>query len=686
MSEYSSLKATINANIKANNNQEITGSIMNSVLNAMVNSLGAGYQFIGLATPTNPGSAQTPDYKCFYIATTPGTYTNLGGLAVADGEVAILKYDTSWTKEVTGIASADKLNQLDQQINNKEIDFSKVDIYAGFIGPNGLWNTAWSYVHTIIDVSNYSKVKIIGNSLLTTYYTFLKSYDTSTTPSYANGYSGRVEIKSQELLEVDIPNDAKYLYIFLGSRADKEQIPQKVTLEAQIPLEFEKIEFATMRNYVLLTNKKTLAEQLIEPNTVYLVSDIHNENGNIIQLPSNCILKGNGGYINNCTLLANNNNIIDGINFTYNKGATSVKIYDTDGGAAYNSMAIYIHEVTNVIVKNCIFETDVFVKQSGNYYIASYSHDIETSNIEIFNCTFNNIGIAIWSNTSYVKIHDNNFKNSVSSIDVEMRIDSEWRDKVIPHNIYIYQNKLKCVIGDNVSYLGLSNIWLSGVENIYIYNNYIETLASCLTIYCSDAGAWLANIYVKNNIFIKEDYAYSEDYLGIVLVMGKSFVYPSQTELYGQDIQIVDNVFSAVSKQYPTVALSIKFANYISVRGNSFVNFIRGIEITDSISGYTRKSSLAYIQNNVIRCSVPIFVEDNIKYVSISENMFSNYGVNEEPMMDLRDFHTTTAFITNNTISDKLNGTNPVCLFDITNSENITIVGNFNDSGIPLTN
>ena len=116
MSDYLSLKATINANIKANNNQEITGAITNSVLNAMVDSLGAGYQFKGVATPTNPGSAQTPDYKCFYIATTPGTYTNLGGLVVADGEVAILKWDTSWTKEVTGIATAESVSQLGQKL------------------------------------------------------------------------------------------------------------------------------------------------------------------------------------------------------------------------------------------------------------------------------------------------------------------------------------------------------------------------------------------------------------------------------------------------------------------------------------------------------------------------------------------------------------------------------------------
>ena len=39
---------------------------------------------------------------------------------MADGEVAILKYDTSWTKEVTGIASVDQINQLGQYVDNPE--------------------------------------------------------------------------------------------------------------------------------------------------------------------------------------------------------------------------------------------------------------------------------------------------------------------------------------------------------------------------------------------------------------------------------------------------------------------------------------------------------------------------------------------------------------------------------------
>lgn len=71
---------------------------------------GNGYLFMGTATPiTNPG---TPDQNVFYIATTAGTYTNFGNLVVADGEVAILRYNGSWTKEVTGAATKAEVSAL----------------------------------------------------------------------------------------------------------------------------------------------------------------------------------------------------------------------------------------------------------------------------------------------------------------------------------------------------------------------------------------------------------------------------------------------------------------------------------------------------------------------------------------------------------------------------------------------
>ena len=95
MGNYTNLKSTIDTNIKTNGNEEITGAILNSVLNSMVSSLGAGYQYMGVATTsTNPG---TPDAKVFYLAYTPGTYTNFSGIEVTG--LCVLKYDTAWSKD-----------------------------------------------------------------------------------------------------------------------------------------------------------------------------------------------------------------------------------------------------------------------------------------------------------------------------------------------------------------------------------------------------------------------------------------------------------------------------------------------------------------------------------------------------------------------------------------------------------
>ena len=114
MSNYNSLKTTIDANITQNGRQEIKGQTLNSVLNEMVNILGTGYQFAGVATTaTNPG---TPDAKVFYIANGKGTYTNFGGLEVTEDDVVVLYWDSSWHKVSTGIASNEKLSELEKKV------------------------------------------------------------------------------------------------------------------------------------------------------------------------------------------------------------------------------------------------------------------------------------------------------------------------------------------------------------------------------------------------------------------------------------------------------------------------------------------------------------------------------------------------------------------------------------------
>lgn len=114
MANYANLKSDIAGVIRTNTNEEITGDILQEQLLGMVDSLGAGFQYKGVATPTTaPG---TPDENVFYIASTAGTYTNFGSLVVAEGEVAILKYNGSWAKEVMGAATAAQVTQLGQNV------------------------------------------------------------------------------------------------------------------------------------------------------------------------------------------------------------------------------------------------------------------------------------------------------------------------------------------------------------------------------------------------------------------------------------------------------------------------------------------------------------------------------------------------------------------------------------------
>ena len=115
MAKYSNTKAKINEKIATNGAQAINGGILNDVLQTMVDSLGADYQYGGLVLP---GSSFTAgEQPVVFLATTPGTYTNFGGLVVADGEVALLVWSGSaWSKQTPDIATRTEVSQLGQQV------------------------------------------------------------------------------------------------------------------------------------------------------------------------------------------------------------------------------------------------------------------------------------------------------------------------------------------------------------------------------------------------------------------------------------------------------------------------------------------------------------------------------------------------------------------------------------------
>lgn len=93
MANYATLKAAIQNVVKTNGNNEITGALLQQSLLTMINSLGADYQFVGVAQPlTNPG---TPDQNVFYLAG-PGVYPNFGNVKVNTGEIRAFKWNGAW--------------------------------------------------------------------------------------------------------------------------------------------------------------------------------------------------------------------------------------------------------------------------------------------------------------------------------------------------------------------------------------------------------------------------------------------------------------------------------------------------------------------------------------------------------------------------------------------------------------
>ncbi len=126
MGIYEDLKAAIADVITTNGKNEITGAILNDVLQNIVSSIGEHATFAGIATPdVQPG---TVDQNVFYLATIAGTYIYFDEIVVNSGEVAILTNKTgSWKKKFSGLATQEKLTELEKKVSNTIIDSEMSD-------------------------------------------------------------------------------------------------------------------------------------------------------------------------------------------------------------------------------------------------------------------------------------------------------------------------------------------------------------------------------------------------------------------------------------------------------------------------------------------------------------------------------------------------------------------------------
>ena len=173
MANWATLKAAIADVIKTNGNKEITGQLLQNVLNNIVSSVGENATFAGIATSTtNPG---TPDGPVFYLASTPGVYSNFNGIEVRDSETVLLHWNNStWTKRNAGFVNQTAFDNIEEAIAKEGtvVEFSHIDGYY-WNGTTSGENSAWMYTDRI-SVKAGDLIKVTGrggtNGRLVFYY------------------------------------------------------------------------------------------------------------------------------------------------------------------------------------------------------------------------------------------------------------------------------------------------------------------------------------------------------------------------------------------------------------------------------------------------------------------------------------------------------------------------------------
>lgn len=149
MGNYEQLKQAVSDVIKTNGSQEITGAILQNALLSIISTIGSNATFAGFAKPdTIPG---TPDQNIFYIAYENGTYSNFGGIILQNEIVFFVNKNGIWKKEETGIASAEKMEELGILINTilntikNEIisDVTIDDNGAGYTAAGSMVSNGW---------------------------------------------------------------------------------------------------------------------------------------------------------------------------------------------------------------------------------------------------------------------------------------------------------------------------------------------------------------------------------------------------------------------------------------------------------------------------------------------------------------------------------------------------------------
>lgn len=310
MANWSTLKAAIASVIKNNGNQEITGQVLQNTLNSIISNIGKDSSFVDIAIPsTNPG---VPDGNVFYLATKQGIYSNFSGITVLKGEVAILEWRGKWEKKETGLATNEKVLELE---NSKQdnLTFDKTPT----INSNNPVTSGG--IREALDVQK-NEVN--------------EAKDKALQAIHENEQSAISNFNSQRVTPEMLSESTKQLIEASGggtitNLADDEDIQSvndgtgsnvlKLANRIYNPVNFSGKGYKIIRKNIV-EGKNVLTQDMVnEPNTVYEIRYDFDLNEQEITIPEGCILKFEGGNFRNGSITGSETCIVSpAYNIFYN--------------------------------------------------------------------------------------------------------------------------------------------------------------------------------------------------------------------------------------------------------------------------------------------------------------------------------------------------------------------------------
>lgn len=215
--------------------------------------------------------------------------------------------------------------------------------------------------------------------------------------------------------------------------------------------------------YIILRKNKSFAEQVTKENTIYEIRYKFDLNGTEVTIPENCILKFEGGSLNNGTLTGNNTTIIAdrikifNIDIQINGTWNIEEAYPEWYGAINNNKDIDSAPAFNAIINQTPF-VRIILKPGGEYGAFS-TIILKNKDFEFGTLVSNSTNHVVSSNA--VSTIYGNHENSILKFKTGESVDG-----VLIHGIDIYKRWKFRFRGDCIQAINVTGFINSTIKNV----------------------------------------------------------------------------------------------------------------------------------------------------------------------------------------------------------------------------